>query len=79
MNPDTDHRSALLFEYIPDLEPLTRETVTKELSQEYMKALADLHAFKILHRDHILHAAWPQISFNNLFLRKNEVTGIKGR
>lgn len=78
-SPDTDHRSALLFEYIPDLEPLTREIVTEELVEEYMKVLAELHAFKILHRDQILRAAWPQIAFNNLFLRKNKLTGIKGR
>lgn len=79
MDSDTHHRSALLFEYISNLEPLTREMVTKELSQEYMKVLADLHTFKILHRDQILRAAWPQIAFNNLFLRKNKVTGTKGK
>ncbi len=73
-----DHNSALLFEYIPNLEPLTREMVTKELSEEYMQVLADLHALKILHRDQILHAAWPEIVFNNLFLRPNKVTGAKG-
>ncbi|KAI0132778.1 hypothetical protein BJ170DRAFT_680653 [Xylariales sp. AK1849] len=76
---NADHSSALLFEYIPDLEPLTREVVTEELSQEYRQVLADLHALKILHRDQILHAAWPEIVFNNLFLRRNKATGIKGR
>lgn len=78
MDANTDHNSALLFEYIPNLELLTREIVTKGLSQEYMQVLADLHALKILHRDQILHVAWPEIVFNNVFLRRNEATGTKG-
>ncbi|KAI1843492.1 hypothetical protein JX266_010318 [Neoarthrinium moseri] len=74
---NSDHNSALLFEYIPDLELLTRELVTEELSQEYKQVLADLHALQILHRDQILYAAWPEIVFNNLFLRPNKITGKK--
>jgi hypothetical protein len=77
-NSSTDHNFALLFEYIPDLELLTREAVTTELCHAYMQVLADLHALKILHRDQILHAAWPEIVFNNLFLRQNRQTGVKG-
>ena len=75
---DGEHTSALLFEYFPDLEPLTREVVTVELSREYKQVLSDLHSLKILHRDQILHAAWPEVVFNNIFLRHNTATGGKG-
>lgn len=77
-NSSTGRNFALLFEYIPNLELLTRKAVTAELFHEYMQVLADLHALKILHRDQILHAAWPEIVFNNLFLRQNRQTGVKG-
>ncbi len=73
-----DRNPALLFEYVPDLERLTRNEVTEDLSREYKQVLADLHALKILHHDQILHAAWPEIAFNNVFLRKNKTTGTKG-
>lgn len=74
----SDAHYAMLFEYLPDLELLTKEAVTQELAVEIKGLFADLHALKILHRDHISHMMWPDVGFNNLFLRPNPETGGKG-
>ncbi|KAH6652552.1 hypothetical protein BKA67DRAFT_691919 [Truncatella angustata] len=67
--PSTCH--SILFEYFPGLEALRKEDVTEELAVDFKKLLADLHSIRILHRDHINHAIWPEVGFNNVFLRKN--------
>ena len=69
---------ALLFEYMPDLVPLTKSTVTPDVAAQFKAIQSRLHALKILHRDHLDHAAWPDVGFGNVFLRQNPSTGHQG-
>jgi hypothetical protein len=66
---------ALLFEYLPDLTPLTKELVTEELAVDIKQVLARLHALNVLHRDLDELNAYPDIGFRNIFLRTDASTG----
>jgi hypothetical protein len=61
---------ALLFEYLPDLTPLTKDMVTKQLSEDVQQALSELHALNILHGDFDELNAYPDIGFRNIFVYK---------
>lgn len=69
----------LLFEYMTGLVPLANDLLNDRLAMEFKHIIADLHALKVLHRDHIDHSAWPAVGFGNLFLRRNPETGEQGQ
>lgn len=68
----------LLFEYMPDLVPLTPQMVDDVLAADIVQILRDLHVLNIVHWDHVDHSAWPQIGFGNIFVRYNHETQRKG-
>ncbi|ETS80024.1 hypothetical protein PFICI_07553 [Pestalotiopsis fici W106-1] len=72
----SEARRGIIFEYLVDLKMLQKDDVTEDLANEIKQLFTDLHALKLLHRDHINHAIWPLIGFNNLFLQRDD-TGKK--
>jgi hypothetical protein len=76
---DKTSLQALLFEYFPDLLPLTKEMVTEKLAKDVRLVLASLHACHVLHRDLDELNAYPDIGFRNIFLRRDMSTGEYGR
>lgn len=75
-NSTSEARRGIIFDHLAGLEMLQKADVTEELAHEVKQLFSDLHALKLLHRDHINHAIWPMIGFNNLFLQSDD-TGKK--
>ncbi|KAF7540121.1 hypothetical protein G7054_g1591 [Neopestalotiopsis clavispora] len=75
-NSTSEARRGIIFDHLAGLQMLQKADVTEELANDIKQLFGDLHAIKLLHRDHINHAIWPLIGFNNLFLQSDS-TGKK--
>lgn len=74
---DTTHR-CLLFEYIPNLKPLTNDLIDDRVATGFKNIVAKLHALNVVHNDHVDRSAWPEIRFGNVFIRPDPDTGLNG-
>ncbi|KAL6818417.1 hypothetical protein GGI42DRAFT_359559 [Trichoderma sp. SZMC 28013] len=61
---------ALLFEYIPNLEPLMPKDVTPTIAAETHNVLKTIHASNICHNDIENIRIHPEIGFCNIFIQQ---------
>ncbi|KAK4085163.1 uncharacterized protein Triagg1_153 [Trichoderma aggressivum f. europaeum] len=62
--------SALLFEYIPNLEPLLPEHLTPAIAAEANRVLKTIHASNICHNDLENFRIRPEVGFCNIFIQQ---------
>ncbi|KAL7935368.1 hypothetical protein V8C35DRAFT_299280 [Trichoderma chlorosporum] len=61
---------ALLFEYIPNLEPLMPKDVTPAIAAETHRVLKTIHARNVCHNDLENHRIRPKVGFCNIFIQQ---------
>ncbi|KAL7911841.1 hypothetical protein GGI35DRAFT_300525 [Trichoderma velutinum] len=61
---------ALLFEYIPNLEPLMPKDVTPAIAAETHRVLKTIHASNVCHNDLENFRIQPEIGFCNIFIQQ---------
>ncbi|KAK4070597.1 hypothetical protein Trihar35433_5064 [Trichoderma harzianum] len=61
---------ALLFEYIPNLEPLMPKDITPAIVAETHLALKTIHASNVYHNDLENFRIRPEIGFRNIFIQQ---------
>ncbi|KAF3076060.1 hypothetical protein CFAM422_001480 [Trichoderma lentiforme] len=73
VEPDTGKENlfhALLFEYIPNLEPLMPKDVTPAIVAETHLVLKTIHASNVCHNDLENFRIRPEIGFRNIFIQQ---------
>ncbi|KAL7947271.1 hypothetical protein V8C42DRAFT_282176 [Trichoderma barbatum] len=61
---------ALLFEYIPNLEPLMPKDVTPAVAAETHRVLKTIHESNVCHNDLENFRIYPEIGFYNIFIQQ---------
>lgn len=73
VEPDTGKENlfhALLFEYIPNLEPLMPKDVTPAIAAETHLVLKTIHALNVCHNDLENFRIRPEVGFCNIFIQQ---------